>query len=61
MKINKDGFWADLDNQIDVDLKWEEIESFKLKVRKVKRRYQEYLVINPKDINCSKSQSIKWS
>ena len=40
MKINKDGFWADLDNQIDVDLKWEEIESFKLKVRKVKRRYQ---------------------
>lgn len=51
MKINKDGFWADLDNQIGVDLKWEEIESFKLKVRKVKRRYQEYLVINPKDIS----------
>ena len=51
MKINKDGFWADLDNQIAVDLKWEEIESFKLKVRKVKRRYQEYLVINPKDIS----------
>ena len=51
MKINKDGFWADLDNQIDVDLKWEEIESFKLKVRKVKRRYLEYLVINPKDIS----------
>ena len=51
MKINKDGFWADLDNQIDVDLKWEEIESFKLKVRKVQRRYLEYLVINPKDIS----------
>ena len=51
MKINKDGFWADLDNQIDVDLKWEEIESFKFKVRKVKRRYLEYLVINPKDIS----------
>ena len=50
MKINKDGFWADLDNQIDVDLKWEEIESFKLKVRKVSGRYLEYLVINPKDI-----------
>ena len=51
MKINKDGFWADLDNQIDVDLKWEEIESFKLKVRKVKGRYLEFLVINPKDIS----------
>ena len=51
MKINKDGFWADLENQIDVDLKWEEIESFKLKVRKVQRRYLEYLVINPKDIS----------
>ena len=51
MKINKDGFWADLDNQIDVDLKWEEIESFKLKVRKVSGRYLEFLVINPKDIS----------
>ena len=51
MKINKDGFWADLENQIDVDLKWEEIESFKLKVRKVSGRYLEFLVINPKDIS----------
>ena len=51
MKINKDGFWADLDNQIDVDLKWEEIDSFGLEVRKVSRRYLEYLVINPKDVN----------
>ena len=50
MKINKDGFWADLDNQIDLDLKWEEIDSFKLKVKKVSGRYSEYLVINPKDI-----------
>ena len=51
MKINKDWFLADLDYQIDVELKWEEIETFKLKVRKVQRRYLEYLVINPKDIS----------
>ena len=50
MKINKDGFWADIDNQIDVDLKWKEIDSFRLNVRKVSGRYLEYLVINPKDI-----------
>tara|TARA_B100000575_G_C23062526_1_gene611739 strand:- start:297 stop:896 length:600 start_codon:yes stop_codon:yes gene_type:complete len=50
MSINKDGFWADLDDQKDVDLKWAEIDSVRLKVRKVSGRYLEYLVINPKDI-----------
>ena len=51
MSINKDGFWADLDDQKDIDLKWEEIDSVRLKVRKVSGRYLEYLVITPKDIN----------
>jgi len=51
MKIDEDGFWADIDNQIDVNLKWKEIDSFRLKVRKVSGRYLEYLVINPKDIS----------
>lgn len=51
MRINKDGFWADLDNKIHVDLRWDEIESFRFKVRKIQRTYYEYLVINPKDIN----------
>jgi len=51
MSINKDGFWADLDDQKDIDLKWEEIDSVRLKVRKVSGRYLEYLVITPKDKN----------
>ena len=51
MSINKDGFWADLDDQKDIDLKWDEIDSVRLKVRKISRRYYEYLVITPKDIN----------
>ena len=51
MSMNKDGFWADLDDQKDIDLKWDEIDSVRLKVRKISRRYYEYLVITPKDIN----------
>ena len=51
MSINKDGFWADLDNQNDIDLKWEEIDSVRLKIRKVQGSYLEYLVITPKDKN----------